>query len=138
MQVKSLDHIHVYAADPDLSARFYEKHFDAKPIARNTKVDGETRILLALGGQVLVLGSFPSGVQPSPPPVSADGANRHGFGISHFGLRVANVEEALAELADSGVPVLSPPVREPSGPIYAFIVAPDGVVVELTQYESPA
>ncbi len=86
MQVKSLDHIHIYAADPESSARFYMEHFDAKPIVRNTNVNADTRIFLALGGQVLVLGSFPSGLTPSPPPEPGDGAYRHGFGVAHFGL----------------------------------------------------
>jgi hypothetical protein len=29
MKVKSLDHIHIYAAEPEESARFYERHFEA-------------------------------------------------------------------------------------------------------------
>ena len=113
------------------------RSFDAKPVVRNTNVNGDTRIFLALGEQVLVLGSFPSGLTPTAPPETGDGAYRHGFGVAHFGLRVANVETALAELADSNVPVLSQPIREQSGLTYAYIAAPDGVVVELTQYESP-
>jgi lactoylglutathione lyase len=138
MQVKSLDHIHIYAGDPESSARFYIEHFDAKQIVRNTNVNGDIRIFLALGGQVLVLGSFPSGLTPTHPPEPGDGAYQHGFGVAHFGLRVASVEAALAELSDSDVPVLSQPAQEQSGLTYAYIAAPDGVVVELTQYESPA
>ena len=137
MQVESLDHIHIYAADPESSARFYMERFDAKPIVRNTNVNGDARIFLALGGQVLVLGSFPSGLSPSSPPEPGDGAYGHGFGVAHFGLRVADVKTALAELSSFDVPVLSQPVREQSGLTYAYIAAPDGVVVELTQYESP-
>jgi len=138
MQVKSLDHIHVYAADPEESARFWARHFEAKPILRNTNVNGDTRIFLALGGQVLVLGSFPSGLSPTPPPEAADGAYRHGFGVAHFGLRVEDVFAAIAELSASGVQVLAKPKSEPSGLTYAYIAAPDGVVIELTQYESAA
>jgi lactoylglutathione lyase len=134
MQVKSLDHIHIYAAKPEESARFYTEHFEAKPILRNTNANGDTRIFLALGGQVLVLGSFPSGLAPAPPPEAGDGAYRHGFGVAHFGLRVADVDAAIAELSASGIRVLSQPVREPSGLTYAYVAAPDGVVVELTQY----
>ena len=136
MQVKSLDHIHIYAAEPEESARFYTDHFEAKPIHRNTNVNGDDRIFLALGGQVLVVGSFPGGHAPAAPPEPGDGAYRHGFGVAHIGLRVADVDAALAELTDSGVRVLSQPVREPSGLRYAYIAAPDGVIVELTQYES--
>jgi lactoylglutathione lyase len=138
MQVRSLDHIHIYAAEPEESARFYTHHFEAKPILRDTNANGDTRIFLALGGQVLVLGSFPSGLAPAPPPEAGDGAYRHGFGVAHFGLRVADVDAAIADLSASGIRVLSQPVREPSGLTYVYIAAPDGVVVELTQYESDA
>ena len=138
MQVESLDHIHIYAAEPEESARFYTRHFEAKPVLRNTNANGDARIFLALGGQILVLGSFPSGLAPAPPPEAGDGAYRHGFGVAHFGLRVTDVEAAIAELSASGVRVLGRPVREPSGLTYAYIAAPDGVVVELTQYESAA
>ena len=128
MQVMSLDHIHIYAADPESSARFYVERFDAKPIVRNTNNNGDTRIFLALGGQVLVLGSFPSGLAPGKPSEPGDGAYRHGFGVAHFGLRVANVETALAELSSFDVPVLAQPVREQSGLTYAYIAAPDDVI----------
>ncbi len=134
MQVKSLDHIHIYAAEPEESARFYTHHFEAKPILRNNNANGDARIFLSLGGQVLVVGSFPSGLGPAPPPEAGDGAYGHGFGVAHFGLRVSDVDAAIAELSASGVRVLSKPVREASGLTYAYIAAPDGVVVELTQY----
>jgi lactoylglutathione lyase len=136
VQVKSLDHIHVYAAEPEESASFYQRHFEAKPVLRNTNANGDTRIFLALGGQILVVGSFPGGMRPASPPEAGDGAYSHGFGVAHFGLRVADVSAALGELAASGIRVLSQPVCEPSGLTYAYVAAPDGVVVELTQYDS--
>lgn len=135
MHVKSLDHIHIYAADPESSARFYVDHFGAKPIVENTNNNGDTRLFLALGGQVVVIGSFPVGLTPKAAPEPGDGAYSHGFGIAHVGFRVESVEAAVAELSASGVQVLSQPVGEPSGLTYAYIAAPDGVVVELTQYE---
>jgi lactoylglutathione lyase len=136
LQVKSLDHIHIYAAEPEESARFYQRHFEAKLLHRNTNANNDTRIFLALGGQILVLGGFPSGMAAVPPSEVGDGAYCHGFGVAHFGLRVAGVDAAVAELSASGVRILSQPVREPSGLSFAYIAAPDGVVVELTQYDS--
>jgi catechol 2,3-dioxygenase-like lactoylglutathione lyase family enzyme len=136
VQVKSLDHIHVYAAEPEESARFYEHHFQATPVVRNTNANGDARIFLALGGQILVVGTFPTGMVPAPPPEAGDGAYRHGFGVAHFGLRVEDVDAAVAELSEAGVCILSPPVREQSGLTYAYVAAPDGVVLELTQYET--
>ena len=136
--MESLDHIHIYATEPEKSARFYEHHFEAKPVLRNTNASGDTRIFLALGGQILVIGSFPGGLSPASPPEAGDGAYSHGFGVAHFGLRVEDVASAIAELSDSGVRVLAQPLCEPSGLTYAYIAAPDGVVVELTQYDSSA
>lgn len=135
MQVRSLDHIHIYAAEPERSARFYMDRFDAKELFRNTNVNGDLRIFLSLGGQVVVVGSLPTGLPPAPPPEAAAGAHGHGFGVAHFGLRVEDVEAAIAELSGSGVRILSEVVREPSGLTYGYVEAPDGVVLELTQYE---
>jgi catechol 2,3-dioxygenase-like lactoylglutathione lyase family enzyme len=138
LHVESLDHVHIYAAQPDESAQFYENHFEAKTVLRNTNTNGDVRIFLAIGGQIVVVGSFPDGLAPTSPPEAGDGAYTHGFGVAHFGFRVANVRAATAELSASGVRVLSQPVGEPSGLTYAYIAAPDGVVIELTQYESNA
>ena len=138
MQVKSLDHIHIYAADPERSAQFYQRHFEAKLIVRNKNANGDTRIFLALGGQVVVVGDFPVGLSAVRPPEPGDGAYAHGFGIAHIGLRVEDVPTAVAELSAAGIAILSEPVHEVSGLTYAYVEAPDGVIIELTQYESAA
>ena len=96
--------------------------------------NGDTRIFLSLGGQVLVIGDFPAGLGPKELPDIGDGAYAVGHGISHFGLRVENVTTALAELSEQSVTILSQPVTEESGLTYAYLLAPDGVVIELTQY----
>ena len=134
MNIDSLDHIHVYGADPERSALFYIKHFDATEMLRNENVHGQTRIFLSLGGMVLVLGPFPPGIEASSPPEAGDGAYSLGFGIAHFGLKVTDVEQAAAELLKAGVELLGEPVHESTGLSYCYLAAPDGVVVELTQY----
>ena len=137
MKIESLDHIHVYSSDPDASADFYCRHFEAKQVLRNKNVHGQERVFLSLGGQLLVLGPFPPGLDPADPaelPAAGDGAYTHGFGVAHFGLRVRDVEAATRELARAGVAILTEPTREDSGLCYAYLAAPDGVVVELTQY----
>ena len=91
-------------------------------------------MFLRLGGQLVVLGPFPPGIAPSTPPAPGDGAYSQGFGVAHFGLRVLDIDAAVNELAQSGVQILSQPVREATGLVYAYVAAPDGVVVELTQY----
>ena len=136
MQVLRLDHIHIYAEDPEASANFYFNHFEATTVERNTNNNGDLRIFLALGHQILVLGTFPQGMKASIPPQAGDGAYNNGFGISHFGLNVSDVDEAIAELNSSNISVLSAPVLEKSGLKYAYFQAPDGVVIELTEYDA--
>ena len=136
VRVESLDHIHIYAANPEESAKFYQHHFEAKQVHRNVNTNGDVRLFLALGGQIIVVGSVPTGMAPAPPPEAGDGAYVHGFGIAHFGLRVADLEASIKELAASGIRALSEIVQEPTGLSYAYVAAPDGVILELTQYES--
>jgi len=135
VHVKSLDHIHIYAAEPERSAKFYSDHFEAKELIRNNNINGDLRIFLSLGEQILVVGAFPTGLSASTPPPAGDGAFTHGFGIAHFGLRVDDVEAAASELAGAEVPVIGAVVHEDSGLSYVYVEAPDGVVLELTQYE---
>ena len=135
MQVESLDHIHIYSRDPESSAAFYTEHFGAREVLRNQNVHDQTRIFLSLGGQLVVLGPFPPGLDARDPPAPADGAYAHGFGVAHFGLRVADVEAAVRELTERQVQILTTPLHEPGGLSYAYVAAPDGVVLELTQYE---
>jgi catechol 2,3-dioxygenase-like lactoylglutathione lyase family enzyme len=136
VRVESLDHIHIYAANPEESADFYQLHFEAKQAHRNVNTNGDVRIFLSLGGQIIVLGSFPMGMASVTPPEVGDGAYVHGFGIAHFGLRVADLKASIDELSGSGVRLLSEVVQEPTGLSYAYVAAPDGVILELTQYES--
>ena len=49
-------------------------------------------------------------------------------------MRVSDVAVAARELAADGVRILTQPTTEDSGLRYAYVAAPDGVVVELTQY----
>ena len=134
MKVESLDHIHVYSSDPDASADFYRRHFEANEVLRNENIHGQERVFLSLGGQLLVIGPFPPGIESAEPPEPGDGAYQHGFGIAHFGVRVRDVAAAARELAADGVRILTQPTTEDSGLRYAYVAAPDGVVVELTQY----
>ena len=134
MKIESLDHIHIYSEDAERSAAFYREHFGAEEVLRNQNVHDQTRVFLQLGGQLVVLAPFPPGIAPSTPPEPGDGAYSQGFGVAHFGLRVRDIDAALKELADSGVQILSQSVREATGLVYAYVAAPDGVVLELTQY----
>jgi catechol 2,3-dioxygenase-like lactoylglutathione lyase family enzyme len=134
VKIESLDHIHIYSSLPEESASFYARHFEAKEVLRNENVHGQTRIFLSLGGNLIVVGPFPPDIAAAAPPAAGDGAYRHGFGVAHIGLRVRDVLAATRELEAAGVTVLSGPTTEATGLRYAYVAAPDGVVLELTQY----
>jgi lactoylglutathione lyase len=134
MKIRSMDHIHVYCGDLESSVAFYTEHFEAQEVMRNQNVTDQTRVFLSLGEALLVLSPAPPGITPADPPAAGDGAYTHGFGVAHFGLRVDDVEAAVRELSDRGVEILGPTVSEPTGLTYAYFAAPDGVVIELTQY----
>jgi catechol 2,3-dioxygenase-like lactoylglutathione lyase family enzyme len=51
----------------------------------------------------------------------------------HLGINVADVRSAVAELQAAGVTVHSEPA-EAYGTTFAYVEAPDGVLIELTQY----
>src|SRR4029450_14057357 len=88
---------------------------------------------LRLGGVALVLSPYPPGVEPGTPPPQQDGMSQDGFGVAHFGLHVDSVADAVACVRRRGGPSLSEP-RENAGLRFAYVGAPDGVIVELLEH----
>lgn len=91
---------------------------------------------MILGGQVLAIAAFPEGLEAKPHPEVGDGATRAGFGVAHLGLNVDDLPGWVRRLEDAGVHVHSAP-REAGLLQYVYFTAPDGVIVELTQYDLP-
>jgi catechol 2,3-dioxygenase-like lactoylglutathione lyase family enzyme len=133
MKIHRLDHIHVYSEDPASSVHFYETCFGAEAIGETRTSRGGTMYFLRLGGLALVLAPYPPGAEPGTPSAYADGAYQHAFGVAHFGLHVENLEDAVATVRRLGATILSEP-REHAGLRFAYVGAPDGVVIELLQY----
>jgi catechol 2,3-dioxygenase-like lactoylglutathione lyase family enzyme len=133
MKIHRLDHIHVYCLDPDASVRFYTNVFEAQMLGTARGSDGGIRYFLRLGGLTLVLAPYPRGTDPGTPGIYRDGIYEHGYGIGHFGLNVENVDEAVEALRERGAKILAEP-KEFSGARFAYIGAPDGVVIELLEH----
>ncbi|MBT8481085.1 MAG: hypothetical protein HKP36_05810 [Myxococcales bacterium] len=71
------------------------------------------------------------------PPEAGKGALRSGFGVAHFGLQTTDLDGDLARLGEAGVYAHAEPRR--TGSIrYAYVTAPDGVVIELVELHLPA
>jgi lactoylglutathione lyase len=132
MKIESFDHIHIYSIDTAEAAKFYVQFFGGEEVYRK-EGKGGLRIYLSIGGQVVVLGPLPSARAVSD-SFDPDANPKHHFGLDHFGIRVKDLGAAIEELREKGVKIIAEPVKGKSGISYAFISAPDGVIIELTQY----
>jgi len=133
MKIHRLDHIHVYCSDPDDSVRFYAKVFEAQTLGTALGSDGGIRYFLRLGGLTLVLAPYPQGAEPRIPVVYRDGIYQHGYGVGHFGLHVENVDESVEAVRQRGAKILAEPKEFP-GARFAYVGAPDGVIIELLEH----
>ena len=135
--ITSLDHIHIHAADPMATIRFYESCLGAEHLGSIPSGEGGRNHGVILGGQLLVISEFPSGMAPKEPPEPGDGALRSGFGVAHFGLQTTDLDGVLTRLRDGGAEIHAEPRR--TGSVrYVYATAPDGVVIELTELHLPA
>ncbi len=132
--ITALDHIHIYARDPEHTLAFYQDAFGAERLG---VLPGSNNHFLLLGGQFLVVSEFPDGMRPAEPAAVGDGARHVGFGVAHFGLQTSDLAATVRRLRDRGVHVHSEP-RGDGAVRYVYVSAPDGVIVELVELHLPA
>lgn len=138
MQIKALDHIHVYSLQPDRAVEFWQRHFGAEKVLETKNNLHQAVVILRVGGQHLAFSEFPPELRPAEPPkvaaaAGSTGTGAGGGGVMHLGINVADIHAAVDELAAAGVPVHLQPVLA-YGTTSAYVEAPDGVLIELTQY----
>lgn len=131
-----LDHLHVHAADPEATTRFWCELFGAEPVGSIPGGGGGTNRVLLLGAQFLVISEPPALAVIGAPAAFTDGALEHGVGIAHIGLNVEDIDAWVGRLAGWGVAVHGS-VKGVGALRYVYFTAPDGVVVELTEYAVP-
>lgn len=120
------DHIHLRSRDPEATAQYYHKMFNAK-IIESVQPDGQKRIDLDINGLTVFIARVAPGDD-----VPASPAEPY-LGLDHFGLRVDNLDEAAAELKERGAEfTMEPRVLRPGVKI-AFIRAPEDVRIELLE-----
>ena len=59
--ITSIDHIHIHAADPSATIRFYECGLGAEHLGTIPSGEGGQNHGVLLGGQLLVISEFPPG-----------------------------------------------------------------------------
>ena len=127
MPAYSFNHIHLLTRDPKATAQYYHRMFGAKVI-ESIQSDGKARIDLELGGvSIFILRAPPEQETPACPPGPY-------LGLDHFGLRVSNLDEAVAELKAKGAEFAVEPKTIRPGVRIAYVRGPENVRIELVEH----
>ena len=124
--VYTYDHIHLRTRNPQAVIDFYVKMFDARRV-EFVQSDGKARTDLDLNGFTI----FIAEVAESANMPTAHESNY--IGLDHMGLRVGDVDAAVAELKQRGARIIKEPVTIRPGVRIAFVQGPDNVRIELLQ-----
>jgi catechol 2,3-dioxygenase-like lactoylglutathione lyase family enzyme len=115
--VYTYDHIHLRTTNPQATIEYYQKMFDATPVAY-VQSNGQPRVDLDLNGLTIFIAAVPADATlptaPSEPYI----------GLDHLGLRVEDVDAATAELKRRGAQVLVEPKTIRPGVRIAFEFIP--------------
>ena len=119
------DHIHVFCSDLDCTERWFLEGLGATLVERRMS-RGIPLSVLSLGGAQILLRGAREGEALEP-------AGGRRFGTDHFGLRVPDVDAAIAELRQRGVTIEVEPWDITPTTRIAFVKGPDDVRIELIQ-----
>jgi catechol 2,3-dioxygenase-like lactoylglutathione lyase family enzyme len=120
------DHMHVRSRDVKKTAEYYRDMFDAE-IVESIQSDGKPRTDLDLNGLTIFIAAVPAEAMTPPAP------GEPYVGLDHFGLRVDDMDEAVAELKRRGATFTLEPRTIRPGVRIAFVQAPDNVRIELLE-----
>ena len=126
MPTFTYDHIHLRTRDPQGMADYFHKMFDAK-IIESTQSDGVSRLDLDIDGLMVFIAPVTADAT-----MAANPAEPH-LGLDHFGFRVDNVDQTVADLKQRGAEIAVEPRTIRPGVRIAFVRAPDDVRIELLQ-----
>jgi catechol 2,3-dioxygenase-like lactoylglutathione lyase family enzyme len=125
MPTFTYDHIHLRSPDPEKTAAYFERMFEAEII--RTMQEGKPRIDMKIGGQNVFIAEVPSGSGVNPPPVTPY------QGLDHFGLRVTGIEKVVADLKAKGAEFTMELNSPRPGIKICFIRGPEGVSIEVLE-----
>jgi catechol 2,3-dioxygenase-like lactoylglutathione lyase family enzyme len=150
--IRAVDHINIVVTDLVRSVRFYTEVLGFTK-TKNASLAGDwIEKIVGLRG---VKANVTYVVAPAGEPrlellcyEAPKGANfplnsqANTIGLRHIALRVDDIDAAIRKLRAAGVTVFADPVRVPGGvvqhdageKILAYVLDPDGVILELTEY----
>ena len=122
-----INHVHIRSKNPEQSAGWYEKYFDAKTLSSKEVIPGTLTITMDTGGPTrLNISSQPAGSSEATLP-----AELNTLGLEHFGFGVDDIAAKLSNLEAAGTRVVLPVTQVPGGTQIAYIEGPDDVLIEL-------
>ena len=124
MPTYTYDHIHLRSRKPMETAQYFQRMFDAK-IIESTQSDGQPRVDLDINGLTIFIAPADENVPKGP-------TEPH-LGLDHFGLRVGDLDDAIAELKSRGAEFAVEPYTLRPGVRIAFVRAPGDVRIELLE-----
>ena len=128
MAIFKFDHIHLRSPDPEATAAFYARMFDATVIA--TMKGGKPRVDLDLCGQMFFIA--PVGTDDG----TADAPRSPYMGLDHIGLIVTGIDDVVAELKRKGAEFTMEPTTIRPGTRIAFLRGPEDVSIELVDRDA--
>ncbi len=123
----SLDHIHVRCSDADASIAYFKKMFDAEEVGK-WEAKGMPITNLEMAGQRFSFSPKREEVDIVAKP------HEPGWGVYQIGLKVDDLDAALAQLKARGAEISKEPFTPKDGLRIFFVNGPDGLEIEVMEY----
>lgn len=120
-----LDHVHLISGNVEEMVAYFEKVFDGKVVSRGESRGFPLIRMDVYGAPISILGTEPGAAQLQP--------GKGQRGLDHFGFRVKDLEDTVADLKRKGAKFTIEPTLLPSGIKIAFIEGPEGIRIELVE-----
>jgi catechol 2,3-dioxygenase-like lactoylglutathione lyase family enzyme len=118
------DHVHLRSPDPDATAAWYKKMFDAE-VVHSVMSNGHERTDIKLGGVNHFIAKVPGAAALSE---KEEGSF---VGLDHIGLRVTDIDAVCKELKAKGAEFTVEPKTIRPGVRIAFVRGPQNVLIEI-------
>ncbi len=123
--ITGLDHVHVICQNVEEAVQYFKRVFEAQEVSR-----GEVRGLPMVRVEVQGVDVNLMGTEPNAGRLIPGKGSR---GLDHFGFKVKDMEQTLADLQRKGARVTLGPSVTSAGIKYAFIEGPESIRIELVE-----